>query len=1103
MGYVHGLGMAPLKHMHGSLVAGVLIISDRIVMHGREAGDRVPRMGQHAAGIDDSQMRLVLEAGTDKLECSPVTRQAHPGDPADRPERISHMAPLARMLQIEERVGSQDAQMQVAAVALEIEMPDQLPCAAGDVQPYSGIEPEAHQGDFAAPGPGAAMCFDYPSTAHAAKPTVMRELPKHRAHSVRRGAIGIRQLLDQRQGFAGRMTSLTDSGAEIPVHFLSEALSPFCSASIICVATWQHDTFARGGGELASQAQNTDRPAQPMERKPRLLRHLPQRRQTAAGGGPQLADQRLKVCKLTIHTVCVPQVLAYQAHVVYTANGYTAQVINVSDYPANFSPCPPTMALDWYLTGFSVWAVPLRRQPGVSITREETMSIASCSRRNFLGSAAATVGAMAANGLASSTPAAADTRPNILWLSIEDMDPLLGCYGDRAARTPVLDQLAAEGVVYTNACCVAGVCAPSRTGIITGMDPCAFGAIDMRSEHPLPGHMKGFPAYLKQAGYYCTNNSKTDYQDSVSVSECWSSSSSSAHWKNRPAGAPFFAVFNSMDSHENSTAHRTGLTLRDCDSYPPYFPDTARAKSVWESQYYALEHDIEPWVKSHLDELKSAGVFDDTIIVFWSDHGSAVPRHKRWPHNSGIRNMLIVRIPEKCRVNGEGSPGSHSDELISMMDLGPTMLSLAGLDAPSHMEGQAFLGAKRKPPRTYLFAGRGRVDERVDMVRSVRTRRYIYLRNFMPWEPWSRPVWFGETALMREWRKAAENGTLSESGMRWFSQFRDHEELYDLEDDPFEITNLASSPQHQSILDQLRSVLIGHMEAVQDTGLIPEPFYNTLTASGDTLYEAARADGENFTAKYLAFVGNVYAGENAIDALIDGLDDPDPVIRYWALIGVGNWAPHASAAKSKCIALLNDPELTVRLAAARAVCYLGEPDKGLPVLKDAVHPNNDRYSTESLNATFALNFIDPLNNMAASERSWLEGIAAMDKRMYPKRVADYALKDLDKPPEQPWLMPPGPPLKTASTRTEPCPAGAAPPPNASAVITGDMLLLGVPGNGRFRYEIIDVRGRQVAAGTGRCGTETRVRLANRSANRYIVHIRTGGRHSVRHVHAVR
>jgi uncharacterized sulfatase len=423
--------------------------------------------------------------------------------------------------------------------------------------------------------------------------------------------------------------------------------------------------------------------------------------------------------------------------------------------------------------------------------------------------------------------AAADAmpaRPNILWLTCEDMSPHLGCYGDTYARSPTIDRLAADGVRYTNCFTHIGVCAPSRSGLITGMYPPSIGSHHMRSTTVLADYIKCYPQYLREAGYYCTNNSKTDY-NFAAPKETWDESSNKAHWKNRPEGKPFFAIFNYTTTHESQI--RAGK--RQAEGFdpakvpvPPYHPDTPIVRNDWARNYENIEK-MDRQVAAALKELDDAGLADDTIVFFYSDHGTGMPRSKRWLYDSSTRVPLIIRYPKKWQTEATKA-GTVTDELVAFVDLGPTVMSLAGVPTPKHMQGQAFLGPhKAAAPREYVYGCRDRMDERVDMIRSVRDKQYKYIRNYQWWKPYAQNInYMNEMPTMQEWRRLAAEGKLNPVQSLFMAPQKPREELYDCNADPHEVNNLVADPKHAEVLDRLRKAHEKWTEDIHDLGYLPE-----------------------------------------------------------------------------------------------------------------------------------------------------------------------------------------------------------------------------------------------------------------------------------------
>jgi N-sulfoglucosamine sulfohydrolase len=419
-------------------------------------------------------------------------------------------------------------------------------------------------------------------------------------------------------------------------------------------------------------------------------------------------------------------------------------------------------------------------------------------------------------------------RPNILWISVEDMSPDLGCYGDRYAITPNIDRLAAQGVRYTRCFTHAGVCAPSRSGIITGMYPTTIGTHHMRCKGVPPANVKCFTEYLRAAGYYCTNQSKTDYNFDAPLT-AWDENGAKSHWRNRPAGSPFVAVINLTTTHESQVrlpdggfARRTAALAADERHdpakavLPPYYPDTPVVRRDW-ARYHDLITAMDKQVGKILKDLEHDGLSDNTIVFFWSDHGRGLPRAKRWLYDSGTHIPLIVRWP------GKRDRGATNDDLVAAIDFGPTVLSLASVPIPKHIQGRAFLGPAKGPPREYIFGARDRMDETYDIIRSVRDKRYKYLKNYEPQKTYAQPIeYMDQMPTMKELRRLNADEKLTGPPALFFRATKPVEELFDTDADPHEIQNLADSPAHQDVLHRLRAAHEAWRKETADLGLIPE-----------------------------------------------------------------------------------------------------------------------------------------------------------------------------------------------------------------------------------------------------------------------------------------
>lgn len=415
-------------------------------------------------------------------------------------------------------------------------------------------------------------------------------------------------------------------------------------------------------------------------------------------------------------------------------------------------------------------------------------------------------------------------RPNFLWISCEDISPDLGCYGDDYAATPSLDRLAEQGCRYTNAFVSFPVCAPTRSSIITGVQPGTLGTMHMRTrnkgyEAVPPPQVKCFTEYLRAAGYYCTNNVKTDYQFN-SPFTAWDECSKKAHWRNRPPNIPFFSVINLTTTHEARCWPREGEKLTHDPAkavVPPYYPDTPIVRENL-ARYYDKITKMDGQAAEILEQLEQDGLAEDTVVFFWSDHGRGLPRCKRWPYDSGLRVPLIIRWPGKIK------PGSVCDDLVNLIDLAPTLLSLGRVEIPSYIQGRALLGSQEGKPREYVFGGRNRMDESSDdYIRTARDKRYRYIRNFTPEIPYAQRIDYMEKMpIMQEWRRLNAEGKLIEAQKLFFRHPKPTEELYDVVTDPYEVNNLADSPEHRQVLKRMCAALEKWIRESGDLGSLDE-----------------------------------------------------------------------------------------------------------------------------------------------------------------------------------------------------------------------------------------------------------------------------------------
>ena len=561
----------------------------------------------------------------------------------------------------------------------------------------------------------------------------------------------------------------------------------------------------------------------------------------------------------------------------------------------------------------------------------------------------------------------ASDRPHILWLTSEDHGPQMGCYGDSLARTPNVDALAAKGMIFSRAWSNAPVCAPARTAIISGVYPSSSGGLHMRSMVSLPANMKLFPLYLRDAGYYCTNNSKTDY-NVREQGNVWDTSSGRAHWKNRRSDQPFFAVFNSTKSHESQIRTRPHRQITDPAKVriPAYHPDAPEVRADW-AQYYDKVSEADAEAGMRLKELAEAGLSEDTIVFYYGDHGSGMPRSKRWPCNSGLHVPMVVYFPEKWQhlAPKEYVAGGKSNRLISFVDLAPTVLSLAGVKPPDWMQGHAFAGPFQTEPQPFLYGERGRMDERMDLVRSVTDGRYVYLRNYFPHVSQAQEVAYQfETPTTRVWHEHFIAGKANDAQSIFWRVPKASEELYDLESDPDEVFNLADSPAHVETISRLRKAHQDHLRAVRDICFLPEPELHSRTDL-TTPYEVAR-DETLYPLERIVLAAELASSrsENA-SKLLPLLKDSDSAVRYWAAIGFHvRGADSVASHQAELASALKDESASVRIVAAHALGAFGDDqslNRALETLGELISPRRNGVLV-SMNALAA---VEALGDKAA------------------------------------------------------------------------------------------------------------------------------------------
>ncbi|MDG2280263.1 MAG: sulfatase [Flavicella sp.] len=421
-------------------------------------------------------------------------------------------------------------------------------------------------------------------------------------------------------------------------------------------------------------------------------------------------------------------------------------------------------------------------------------------------------------------------HPNILWIVCEDTSPTLSMYGDNTAKTPNLDAFAKEAMVFENAFATVGVCAPSRSTIITGMYATSIGTMHMRTgmdiqswgkrvykndipvndieKNPIiqysaviPTSVKCFPEYLRANGYFCTNNQKTDYQFAAPVT-AWDQNNNKAHWRNTPKGKPFFSVFNIDLTHESKLwkHEKYALTVNpDSVEVPPYLQDTYISRKTIARNYSNIEM-MDKKFGELINQLKKDGLYNNTIVFFYSDHGGPLPRQKREILDSGLKVPLMIKSIDSKTIG-------RTDRLVSFVDLAPTMLSLANVNVPKYMDGKAFLGIHEKKDREYVYGSSDRFDEYTDRIRSVRDKQFLYLKNYYPeLKKYKDLSYRKQVPLMLDLLNLAGANELDAIQRIWFDT-KTEEELYDCISDPHNLNNLANKPEFDQELKRMRKAL--------------------------------------------------------------------------------------------------------------------------------------------------------------------------------------------------------------------------------------------------------------------------------------------------------
>ena len=545
---------------------------------------------------------------------------------------------------------------------------------------------------------------------------------------------------------------------------------------------------------------------------------------------------------------------------------------------------------------------------------------------------------------------AAENQPNILWLVAEDANvKWFGCYGSTQATTPNIDKLAKEGFRYVNAFATAPVCAASRSSWITGLYSLSTGTHSMRSRYDIPHDLiHYYPDALRQAGYFCSNHTKTDYNiGGRPDTDCWNSAEEYG-WKLRQPGQPFFCVINYMESHESRAFGSVENTRHDpakvvLEKYHPDLFDIRKNYALYED---AVEN-MDKRVGLALATLKKAGLEDDTIVIFCTDHGGVMPRSKHFTYESGLHSPLIIRIPEKYKnLWPAEKPGMPVDRMLSFIDMPKTWLSLSQAKIPDIMQGKIFLGPQTEPEPKYSFGYRGRMDERYDETRVARDKRFIYIKNYLPYVKWGQHLtYLWNMAAMQAWENYFKAGKSDDITGLFFKTKPWVEELYDCEHDSDCVTNLSMSQAYQPVLERMRKALTDWQLNIRDPGLLPESeMLRRAAENKTTIYQMVRDPKLYNLPAYLTAADVALAkSESNLKTLTAYLSDPDSAIRYWGVCGLVMEDKLDSVAVKALKGCLNDESHDVRTMAAWALIKSGDKKDGQECLIQLLH--QESYAT--------------------------------------------------------------------------------------------------------------------------------------------------------------
>lgn len=584
--------------------------------------------------------------------------------------------------------------------------------------------------------------------------------------------------------------------------------------------------------------------------------------------------------------------------------------------------------------------------------------------------------------------AAGEEKPNILWITIEDTSPqFMGFCGNGQVKTPNIDKLAGEGVIFNNAFATAPVCAPSRFTLITGINPGQGGTGNMRTTNPIPAAISGFPYYLRQLGYYTSNNQKTDYNiknEGAFVTKAWNASGRNAGWAGRSSGQPFFSVYNYTESHQSYTMTNpwrwyeqyvldklpaNKITDPQDIIMPPIYRDTEPMRRYLSRVYNSLNlTDIQVGVL--INNLKNSGLMESTIIFFFGDNGEGIPRGKSSSIGMSYHVPFFIWFPDKFKHFSPWEIGKSTNELICFEDLPPTVLSLTGVAIPSYMSGRPFLGSERKEPVPQVFGMRDRIGDSPDLVRTATDGRYFYMRVFFPRYPNLKWQKYADVSdIVRTIKKDFSIGLLNQNQSLMLMP-REYEQLYDLQEDPWELNNLAKNPAYTAKLEELRTATRNRAIWNKDIMFLPE--YELTNISSTGIPYDYRNSGQYKYSETINAAWEATDPATSPQRLFEMLQDANPVIAYWAAVGMHSNLSLAQLNKESLLTAMRStyPPKAIEAAAIVWENY-GEAEAKTKLKSFVLDKNN-------WNAMQALHMLEYMDNVTEDMLDAVE--TARDKR---------------------------------------------------------------------------------------------------------------------------